>query len=154
MRPLNRVALWTFVAAVCVGVVGTLLSGCGGAQAPAANAQAVAAKTVNLAADAWNLASSSCLTLAGVVDGGPASNPQFAHECYLVLQPVHDAIVGAQVAVSVWDSAAQANLPCLMKNIATGLSDAVLVLHAPPAVTDAAIAVAAFSHGCVVDAGK
>jgi hypothetical protein len=157
VRALNRVAAWTFAAAILAGSVGTCLGGCSlfsGSPPQSGNSQAVAAKTVALAADAWNLATGSCLALSGVVDGGPPTNPQFAHECYLVLQPVHDSIVAAQVAVSVWDSAAQANLPCLMKNIATGLSDAVLVLHAPPAVTDAAIAVAAFSHGCADDAGR
>ena len=158
MRPLLRVAEWAAIAAfvaLCVGYVISCCSIFSGKPTPSSNAQAVAAQSVKLAADAWNLAAGSCLALSGDPrDGGPPANPQFAHECYLVLQPVHDSIIAAQVAVSVWDTAAQANLPCMMQAIATGLSDAVLVLHAPPAVSDAAIAVAQFSHGCQPDAGK
>lgn len=152
MRALNRVAAWTALAAVVVAVVGSALSGCAAASPKPANAQQVAAQSVKVAADAWNLAASSCLALAGVTDAG-AANPTLAHECAVVLQPIHDAIIGAQVAVSVWDNVAQANFPCLMQSIATGLSDAVVIFHAPPAVADAALIALQFSHGCG-DAGK
>jgi len=92
--------------------------------------------------------------LAGATDPDAApGNPAMAHECYVVLQPIHDAIVGAQVAVSVWDNVAQANFPCLMQQIAVGLGDAVAMLHAPPAVSDAALVALQFGHSCA-DGGR
>ncbi len=153
MSAINRMTLWTFACAALVGVAGSFCNGCASApSAPPANAQAVAQESVKVAADAWNLATSSCLALAGVTDAG-AANPAMAHECYVVLQPIHDAIISAQVAVSVWDDVAQKNFPCLMASIARGLSDAVVIFHAPPAVGDAALIALQFSRGCAADGG-
>lgn len=141
-----------------VGLVGALvaLSACtlfGGAKTPAVAPKA-ATDAVNVAAEAWNVAASGCLDAAGVDQAnGTVANPALAHECFVVLQPVHDAIVGAQVAVSVWDSAAQANYPCLMRAVATGLTDAVAMLHAPQAVADAALVALQFGRACT-DGGK
>lgn len=141
-----------------VGLVGALvaLSACTifGAKPDTKAAQDAAGKAVTVAAKAWNVAAEGCLAAAGVdQEAGTVSNPALAHECFVVLQPVHDSIVGSQVAVSVWDAAAQANYPCLMRAVAVGLSDAVEILHAPPLVADASLIALQFGRACT-DGGK
>lgn len=138
-------------------VVGVLVSACGGSQtaaaASAANVQAAAKQAVATASEAWNAAAGACLAAAGVTDAG-ASNPALAHECAVVLQPAHDAIVAAGVAANAWDSVAQNNYACLMAQVSDGLGLAIRLLPGMPAAAgDARIVAAQFGATCP-DGGK
>ena len=131
-------------------LVGVSSSACGGATPAAASpkAQETAQAAVATAAAAWNLAANVCMGVAGVTDAGVV-NPALAHECAVVLQPTHDAIVAAGVASNVWDAASQNNFACLMGQIGYGLSRAIQTLPPlPTSVADAAIVAQQFGAAC------
>lgn len=147
------------VAVLCLIVGVGSVSACSlfGSPAPAApdpKAQQTAQAIVSTTAEAWNLAADACMAAAGAdFDAGTASNPALAKACGNVLMPIHDTIVEAQVAVSVWDDAAKGNLPCLMASVAEGLTNAAALFHVPQPVLDAAVVAASFGHTCA-DGGK
>jgi hypothetical protein len=121
--------------------------------APSAPSKSVAAvqsvmqSTLDLAAHAWNESAAVCLAEAG--DSGTAGN-----RCYLALQPVHDQIVAAGVAVQIFSDADQANLPCLLQDIANGLASAATFMKNPPqSLHDAAVVANQFSTSCKRDGG-
>ncbi len=121
--------------------------GCSGTQtAPSrtsATMQSVMQSTVELAANAFNVAVAECLAEASL-DAGTSG-----HQCYVALQPVHDAIISAGIATQVYSDADAQNLPCLLQDIANGLANAAMFMKSPPqALHDAAVIANQFSTSC------
>jgi hypothetical protein len=117
-----------------------------------AQARALADGATTLLETAWEASANACLAAANA-----QHNDTIRQKCEPPLTTARNALLAAQSAIDVWDSASQSNFPCLIASVTSGLAaveklDPAITL--PQVVTDALTLAQTYAGKCTLtDAG-
>jgi len=140
-------------AVAALGILSAVACGCKGSATPTQTPQAIASESVIALAGAWALASDGCLAAAEA-----QQSEALRQQCAAVLVPLSDLIIDAATMVDAWTDADQANLPCVLFDVAAAFAPtsallAKLGVAVPAEIAQGLTLAEAFIPQCTREAG-
>lgn len=151
---LTRKTVGAFCATICaVSLLVGALVGCPSPATPTQTPQQIAGESVIVLAGAWTIAADGCLAAAQA-----QNSDTLRQQCAAVLVPLSDLITDAAAMVDSWQDVDQANLPCVLADVANGFAPtsallAQLGVSVPVEIAQGLTLAEAFIPQCTREAG-